>query len=119
MNGLYNVLFGEHEHSKMLLACLGLTEEDCGRYRSCYIDDGKIVIHTRNGGGNRETYQDTIDELAEHENYLYDLDDDFDCTYANIYFSFPEKHKELLENLPNDETPSDKWSKLFEALKVG
>lgn len=118
MSGLYNMMFGEHDHADMLLACLGFTKGDCGRYRSCYIDDGKIVIHTRNGGGNREEYQDTIDTLAEHPDYLYDEDDSFDCTYANIYFRFPEKHKEMLSALPNDETPSDKWQKLFEALKA-
>jgi hypothetical protein len=117
MNGLYNLVFGENSTADILLACLGLTQADVGRYRDAFIHKGEIVIHTRNGGGNRETYQSVIDELARHPNYLRDADDDFDCTYADIYFSFPEKHKDVLSQIAEAKhTPAEKWQILFEQL---
>jgi len=117
---MYNMLFGTNDKADMLLACLGITRGDCGRFRDCYIDGDKIVIHTRNGGGNREDYQDTIDKLAKHPCYLYDRDDDFDCTYADIYFKFPEEYAEDLKAMATnspDIKPSEKWQMLFKALE--
>jgi hypothetical protein len=98
---------------------LNLKMEDTGRYRDCYISDGKIVIYTWNGGGNREAYQDVIDELAKHPCYLYDEDDSFDCTYCSIYFTFPEEYVEELKKLDSGDeiNPSDKWTNLINSLK--
>jgi len=75
------------------------------------LNDGEylIVLHTRQGGGNRECYCETGDdshepgclaanneELESHPQYFRDEDDDFDSTYANFYFrgGFSEKDKE-------------------------
>ena len=86
---MYNMLFGENELADDLLKMLNLTKEDCGRYRDCYLDEKgeKIIVYTRNGGGNREYYEEVFDKLSSHTNYLCDYDDDFDCTYASIEFS--------------------------------
>lgn len=118
---LYNMLFGQNANADMLLGVLGLTRADVGRYRDCYIEGDHIVVHTRNGGGNREDYQDVFDALSDHPQYVRDEDDDFDCTYANLYFAFPPEFSAdliALRDSAPDVKPSDKWTALFEALKA-
>lgn len=116
---LYNMLFGENfDHSQFLLELLGKTKGDFGRYRDAYVTDTHIVIHTRNGGGNRDDYEYVFDEMSEHPLYDYDNDDDFDCTYANIYFKHPEDTKEVLKEMAMGTiTPAEKWEMLFKALE--
>lgn len=41
-----------------ILAAIGLDESKIPRIRGVGIEDGKILIHTRTGGGNRESYGD-------------------------------------------------------------
>jgi len=192
----YNLIFGENPASDVLLATLGLSRDDVGRFRDCFVSDGKIVVYTRNGGGNRECWHldepeygnpnckhhvilKEVDEkicvpvdeahkypiqynffysngtqlvgtgkrvtkeyyyceepdsencacpgciieyrLPKHPNYLYDEDDDFDSTYATIYFSFPEEFAKELEMLDSGEKfdPSQRWLKMLETLKKG
>lgn len=119
MSGLYNMLFGENvSHKEFLFTLLGKEQGDFGRYRDIYVTDEYIVVHTRNGGGNREDYEDVFDEMSEHPLYAYDEDDDFDCTYANIYFKHPAEHTEVLKELATGTiTPSEKWKMLFAALE--
>lgn len=121
---LYNAIFGRNQSGRALLEILGLTEGDCGRYRDCFavMNDGKPEIHvlTRNGGGNREDYEDVFEELSEHPNYLGDSDDDFDCTYATIRFSAPEPAHEMVKALAADTVlPADRWASMLAALKAG
>lgn len=118
MSGLYNVLFGENASQKdFLFGILGKAQGDFGRYRDIYVTEDYIVVHTRNGGGNREDYEDVFEEMATHPLYSHDEDDDFDCTYANIYFRHPEEHKEILKELAQGTvTPSERWQMLFDAL---
>lgn len=63
-------------------------EFDVGRYRDAWVEyDGDallIRVHTRNGGGNREDYDDG--SMSEHPWYVRDADDDFDYTYADWWF---------------------------------
>jgi len=135
---MYNMLFGKNPKSKVILKTLNLTEADCGRFRDCYIKDDKIVVYTRNGGGNRQNcweedgvdYEKTLEGdctcpactinivLPKHPNYIYDENDDFDSTYASIYFSFPKEYKEDLKQLgdPRTMAPSEKWKKLLNEL---
>jgi len=118
MSGLYNVLFGSNDHAGFLLGLLGKEASDFGRYRDVYVTEDHIVVHTRNGGGNREDYQYVFDEMSEHPLYSHDEDDDFDCTYANIYFKHPDGYSELLKEMAvGTVTPSEKWKIMFEALK--
>lgn len=115
---LYNMLFGMNPDADNLLALLNLTRADVGRFRDCYVakdDDGEpiIVVHTRNGGGNREDY---MPDFTDHPLYLSDADDDFDCTYADILFRVPEEAKAALVNLPETMPPAERWQALFAAL---
>ena len=135
---LYNMLFGKNPMSNILLRILNLTENDCGRFRDAYIEKDKIVIYTRNGGGNRDHWDFLYEEydegedcpcpgciieykLPEHPNYITDYDDDFDCTYAYIEFSIPDKYKDFIkivvENQLPVETVNEKFSNLLKELQ--
>lgn len=54
-------------------------------------EDGEpvIVLCTRTGGGNRESYREEWDAIRKHPNYIWDRDDDDDATFAYTYFSVP------------------------------
>lgn len=114
---LYNMMFGVNNRADTLLACLGLTKQDVPRFRDCFVDNGEIIIHTRTGGGNRDDYEEENSALQANANYLYDEDDDFDCTYANFHFSFPEEYASDLKQIgENDVKPSDKWKALLSSM---
>jgi len=113
------MLFGNNPCYKVILHCLGLTKEDTGRFRDCYVEDKKIIIYTRNGGGNREYFQEVFYKLSKHPNYIQDYDDSGDCTYAYIEFSLPEKWKDdLLElsKIKSGGKVSEKFQKLIEEM---
>ena len=115
---MYNMLFGMNPDADALLRLLGKTREDFGRFRDVYVDNGYIIVHTRCGGGNRESYEEVFEEMSEHPWYTHDEDDDFDCTYADIYFKIPEGDAAhafagLLE--PGHD-PAELWDKMFKAL---
>jgi hypothetical protein len=115
---LYNLLHGVNANSDILLKMLNLTKNDVGRFRDAYVSENDtICIYTRNGGGNREAYQEILDELSNHQNYITDYDDDFDCTYATIEFSVPDKHKKEIDKMPKEMSGEDKWQELFNRLK--
>jgi len=116
---MYNMIFGSNPDTEDILKFLGKTQGDFGRFRSVYLEDGFIVVHTRNGGGNREDYEDVFDEMSEHPWYSHDADDDFDCTYANIYFKVPDNHKDFLaiQNFNEGSNPSENWATLFKAME--
>jgi len=117
---LYNMIFGMNPDADRLLAFLGQSRDDFGRFRNVYLKDGYIVVHTRNGGGNREFYQYVFDQMSEHPWYSHDEDDDFDCTYAKIYFRIPDAQEETvirLLGLDAGRDPSDQWQELFGQIK--
>jgi hypothetical protein len=113
------MLFGENASQKdFLFSLLNKEPGDFGRYRDIYVTDEHIVVHTRNGGGNREDYEDVFDEMSDHPLYAYDEDDDFDCTYANFYFVHPDGYAGVLKEMAAGTiTPAEKWKLLFEALE--
>ena len=116
MSGLYNVLFGCNDHAGFLLGLLGKEAGDFGRFRDVYVTEDHIVVHTRNGGDNREDYEDVFAEMKDHPLYTHDEDDDFDCTYANIYFKHPEGYGEILKEMAvGTVTPSEKWEMMFKS----
>lgn len=126
---LYNMLFGINDLTPFLLSVLGIKQEDIPRFRDCFLNEGYIVIYTRTGGGNREFYDYPNDEnqegpwnstLRDNEYYISDNDDEFDCTYANFYFRFPNEYRSDLEALEagnESYTPSERWQMLFEELR--
>ena len=118
---MYNMLFGMNPDSDKLLEILGKSREDFGRFRNVYMEDGCIVVHTRNGGGNREDYEDVFEEMSEHPWYSHDADDDFDCTYANIYFRIPEGAEQTwvaLHTFNEGKNPSHQWGELLATLEA-
>ena len=118
---LYNMVFGMNPDSDKLLEVLGKTTADFGRFRNVYMEDGFIVVHTRNGGGNREDYEDVFDEMSEHPWYSHDEDDSFDCTYANIYFKVPEGKEETLmalRGLEAGKNPASQWAELLATMEA-
>ena len=117
---LYNMLFGVNPDTDKLMEVLGKTAGDFGRFRNVYMEDGYIVVHTRNGGGNREDYEDVFDEMSEHPWYSHDEDDSFDCTYANIYFKVPDNHKDFMSirNLDAGTNPKMQWADVLATLEA-
>ena len=117
---LYNMLFGMNPDADKLLEILGKSAGDFGRFRNVYMTDGYIVVHTRCGGGNREDYEDVFDEMSEHPWYSHDEDDDFDCTYADIYFKIPENHEDFMaiRNLNAGSNPNEEWATLFAMMEA-
>lgn len=126
---LYNRLFGVNPFAPIWMTMLKLKPGNCGRFRDAYLSEkGTICVYTRNGGGNREEYQPVIDELAKHECYIRDFDDDFDCTYATIEFRVPDKFKEFadsfmkeekLQELIKNSDPAKRWPTLIQKLHSG
>jgi len=57
---MYNIIFGTHAEADVLLAIIGRTREDFGRFRDAYVaeEGGEpvIAVYTRNGGGNRDCW---------------------------------------------------------------
>jgi hypothetical protein len=117
-----------HGYDKLAPALMKILNLDCdggydtGRFRDIHLnaDGTKIILLTRNGGGNREDYQGVIDHLATHPNYLSDYDDDFDCTYAYVEFSTPQEYLEQCKGLTTGEKLEsiyDKFQKVIEQIK--
>jgi hypothetical protein len=194
---LYNLMHGENPNKQILLAVLGVDQEDgkwlSGRFRDIYLnaDGSEITLFTRNGAGNREcshgddwygskgckheSRQEETDEtvtasteeaaahpewqpinifigagrmyktgkkvmeeqykclapdsiecictgciisyhLPTHPNYIRDYDDDFDCTYAYVLFSVPEKYKELCQEMASGKDPKTFAQKFGEKM---
>ena len=138
---LYNMLFGVNQYSHILLEILGLSMNDIPRFRDCFLEGDNIVVHTRTGGGNRDYYENEEtcrenyplyfvkeeeiptgpwnDDMRSNPFYLHDEDGDYDSTYANFYFRFPDEYAEDLKALAaKDESykPSEKWEALFKVL---
>ena len=107
MSGLYNALFWWNP-ACVLLAPM-LTDENpeyfFPRFRDCYLsyDKEHIEIFTRVGGGNRDEYEDEIEDLRSMPTYVSDEDDDFDCTYATFTFSVPEEWRADFEHVKAQE----------------
>jgi len=125
---MYNMLFGRNPAAPIYLAMLGLTPDDTGRFRDCFLqraldEEPRIIVYTRNGGGNREEYAGTTEFLQSHPEYVNDFDDDFDCTYASYIFKVPEKFKDavklLLEEPGQVVDPGVRFQELLAKLNSG
>lgn len=78
-----------------------------GRFRDIYFENEeggipKVVLYTRNGGGNRDAYEYVFELLSQHPLYLTDYDDDFDCTYAYIEFKAPQNVIDFFEDVKGE-----------------
>ncbi len=112
---LYNMVFGVNANADQLLKLLDATKEEFGRFRDVYIEDGFIVVHTRCGGNNRDEY--FPDWVEDHPWYSHNKDQDFDNTYADIYFKIPEDlNKTYVALLDQGRNPEEAWNQLFVKL---
>jgi hypothetical protein len=92
---------GVNQATFFILPMLGEKHPDTyPRFRDCYIEDDKICIYTRVGGGNRNCGYGE-EELYKHPNFLTTEDDDYDSTYASYYFSVPNEWKNDFEKITN------------------
>ncbi len=111
---LYNAINGMNPATFFILPMLGKYYSEYPRFRDCFIgelensdendqfgipqkktsEEKVISVYTRVGGGNRDDYEDEIEELKNMPNYLRDYDDDFDNTFATFVFSVPEAYTE-------------------------
>lgn len=126
------MLFGRNPMAGLLLGMLNLEEQDVGRFRDCFLkkvecegeeDSYKIIVFTRNGGGNRPDYAEVTEKLQAHPEFITDYDNDVDRTYATYEFKVPEAFKETAKELfelgAGDVDPSQKWRELFKKLEEG
>jgi hypothetical protein len=126
---LYNMVCGNNPLFSLYLAMLNEVQPlpEIPRFRDLYITDDEvpeIVIYTRTGGGNRESYLDENDALTKHPNFIGDYDDDFDDTFAYWHYSIPEKYlarvsrlRGLLAGLPKFAPPRQKVDAAMAALQ--
>lgn len=92
---MYSIAVGVNVLADSWISILRLTPDAVGRLRDAWLqDDGehglRIVVHTRNGGGNRGDFEAAFEKMRAHPQYIQDFDCDFDSTYANIEFRIPE-----------------------------
>lgn len=111
---LYNMVNGVCQATFFILPMLGKHPDEYPRFRDCFIGDEdhdwtkeKIIVYTRTGGGNRESYIMENQEIRDIPGFIADYDDSFDCTYAKWVFDVPEQWKPDFERLMNNE-----WSQL-------
>lgn len=128
---MYNAIFGTNPNADALLAAIGLTRDDVERFRDAYYAGNReVAVYTRCGGGNRECWR--RDDLGipqpcdcpgcwiekvipQHPLYLRDEDDDFDCTYATIYFRLPDSVPDGL--WAEEEDRNTRWLVFLAALE--
>lgn len=90
---LYNMINGFNPACVMILPMLGRRNTEYPRFRDCFVtEEGRIVIYTRVGGGNRNTGYGE-EELYKDPNFVKTYDDEYDSTYGNYEFNVPDKWK--------------------------
>lgn len=116
---MYNMLFGVNPLTPFLLDCIGVSMNEIPRFRDCFPsqeNDGNIIIYTRTGGGNREYYEQQNEVLRQHQNFVRDWDDDFDCTYAYFEFRVLDKFEgveKALRDLAKRKMPREAFANLL------
>ncbi len=88
---MYNMVLGHDPRAPLVLALLGLEEQDFGRIRDGYVQEGCLAVLTRCGGNNRQDYTEVFQAIAKHPLYSHDADDEFDPTYCTFFFRFPKE----------------------------
>lgn len=118
---LYNQLHGTNPIAPLLLQWLDIdqgNEYESGRFRDIYLNGAGdyIFLYTRNGGGNREAYEEINQKLMSHPNYVEDYDDDFDSTYAYFVFTIPLHFKTTAEAFATGVEPKTVAEKFKETI---
>jgi DNA-directed RNA polymerase subunit F len=117
---MYNIINGVNQAALFILPMLDKHPDKYLRFRDCFLFDedhpeydNYIHVYTRSGGGNREEFEEEIEEIRKHPNYITDYDDNFDCTYASFIFSVPDEYKNDYEKIINNKITeiSEKYKK--------
>lgn len=98
---MYDMAVGKNPMAAHWLHMLDIAPAAFGRLRDAWLqDDGehgiRVVVHTRNGGGNRPDYEEVFERMRAHPHYYRDYDCEYDSTYANIEFYIPPSEREGL-----------------------
>ena len=90
---LYNAINGVSPAVLWFLPMLGKHPSEYPRFRDAFIDREmtQVLVYTRVGGGNRESYEAEIDVLRSMPTYVSDCDEDYDTTYATFVFDVPKQ----------------------------
>jgi len=98
---LYNLLFGFNPACVFIAPLIvnGHPQKKVARFRDCFLEEDKVVILARLGGGNREDYEEEISILRKNPFYIADYDDDFDYTYAYFEFKIPDEWREDIKKI--------------------
>lgn len=112
------------EGRKLMAEAIGMGFYPTGRFRDIYFEnegEPKIILYTRNGGGNRDWYEYVFELLSKHPLYITDYDDDFDCTYAYIEFKAPDSVVKFFDGIKTGkmESVSQKFEKEIKAMSEG
>lgn len=88
---LYNLLFGMNRSAPLLLAAVGLRENDVERFRDVHAsDDGSTIeVYSRTGGGNRADYPQK--KMRALPGWVRSEDDGYDSTYCTDTIRVPEE----------------------------
>jgi hypothetical protein len=122
-DNLYNIVFGENENAELFKRWLDLKSFRVGRYRDIWLDmtaknKGRIILLTRNGGGNREYQKDAIESLRGHALYIKDYDEEYDPTYAIFEFSIPPENMQHANRLriPRPKSFQARWEDFHQEM---
>lgn len=115
MGGLYNLLHGVQQDMPVLIRMLEIHYTPGLRLRDAWLnpDGTRIIVLTRNGGGNRQHSDPVCKEngpclcigcvikylIPKHPLYVRDWDDDYDSTYAYIEFTVPPEFADWCRKL--------------------
>jgi hypothetical protein len=121
---LYNALHGFEPTAPLVLGILVIHPNDIPRFRDAYVtylNDTKtaavMVVLTRTGSFNRETYAEENEALCALPGYLSDADDEFDATFALFRYTLPETYqKTILEHLAENGPPLTLREKTMQAV---
>lgn len=102
---LYTQLFGENPDAAALLGFAGVTRKMFPRYRDVFLaNDGRnIIVYTRIGGSNRDSYLNEIRTIINHPQYKDNCDDEKDNTYAYFKFKILPEYEEVAKSMFKEE----------------
>lgn len=113
MEVVFQKMFKDLSYPTLLLASLGLVEEDFFEFLDAYIKDDRVVAYAKQPTRGKPSHK-----IMTHKNYIsHFVDRDETDEYVLIEFSFPEKCKRFLQNLEDtEESQENLWMQLFKLL---
>lgn len=87
---LYSHVVGTNKYAHLVMVVLDLKPSDLGRFRDAFFSPDAIVVRTRTGGGNREEYEASINTLKAHKLFLSEADCEYDDTFMDFKFGYPD-----------------------------